>query len=110
MMRRLSLSLCLCLCTAMAAAECTRDAAPAIPDGNTATLEDMQAGQQAIKAYVASANAYLECLDNEAAAVGEDDTDEAKAARLADYNATVDEQTSVAENFNKAVKAFKARN
>ncbi len=112
-MRRLSLpslSLCLCLCAATAAAECTHDPAPATPDGSTATLEEMQAGQQAMKAYVASSNAYLECLDKQGAAAGGTETDEARAARVANYNAAVDEQTAVAARFNEAVKALKARN
>ena len=112
-MRRLPLSflsLCLCLGAATAAAECTREAAPAIPDGSTATLEDMQAAQQSMKAYIASGNAYMSCLEQEGVAAGEADTEEAKAMRVANHNATVDEQTAVAEAFNQAVKAFKARN
>lgn len=104
------LPICLCLSATVAVAECTRDAAPAIPDGSAATLEDMQAAQQAMKAYMASSNAYLECLDKEGAAAGETEAEDARAARVANYNTAVDEQTAVADGFNAAVKAFKARN
>jgi hypothetical protein len=104
-----TLTLSLSLFAAVATAECSREAAPAIPDGAVATLDDMKAAQTAVKAYVASGNAYLACLDEEGKAAGEKEAVEAKAARVASYNAAVDEQTDVATRFNAALQAFKAR-
>ena len=58
------------LMTPIAFAECSKEAAPAIPDGASATEQEMIAGQQAVKSYIASSNAYLECLDAEGVAAG----------------------------------------
>ncbi len=107
-----SLSLCFGLyaATATAAVQCSRDPAPAIPDGTTASLDEMQSAQQVMKAYMESSNAYMKCLDKQGASAGFIETHEARTSRLANYNAAVDEQTSVAGKFNAAVRAFKARN
>ena len=90
-------------------AECSKEAAPTIPDGASASEDEMKAGQQAVKAYIASSNAYLECLDAEGVAAGAEELPEFKDARVSNYNAAVDEQTAVADSFNAAVKAFKAQ-
>jgi hypothetical protein len=104
-----ALTLVLGLTTSGAFAECSRDAAPSLPDGSTATLEDMKSAQQAVKAYMASGNAYLVCLDEQGAQAGAEEAAEAKAARIANYNAAVDEQTAIAASFNAALQAYKAR-
>ena len=62
-------------------AECTKATAPDIPDGDAASLEEMVAGQKAVKAFMADGEAYLACLDAEAAAAGPEEAPEAKAAR-----------------------------
>ncbi len=97
------------LLTPVAFAECSKEAAPTIPDGASASEEELVAGQQAVKSYLASSNAFLECLDAEGVAAGAEELPEFKDARLATYNAAVDEMTAVADQFNAAVKAFKAR-
>ena len=66
------------LMTPIAFAECSKEAAPAIPDGASATEQEMIAGQQAVKSYIASSNAYLECLDAEGVAAGADELPEFK--------------------------------
>jgi hypothetical protein len=111
MMRLLSVPLILGLglATPGAFAACSRDAAPSVPDGKVATLDEMKAAQQAIKAYIASSNAYLACLDQEGQGAPADEPAEAKAARVASYNAAVDEQSAVAAQFNTARQAFNAR-
>ena len=90
-------------------AECSKEAAPTIPDGASASEDEMKAGQQAVKAYIASSNAYLECLDAEGKAADPEEVQELKDARVSNYNTAVDEQTAVADRFNAAVKAFKAK-
>jgi hypothetical protein len=96
-------------------AECTRDNAPAIPDGSTATEADLVTAQQAMKAYMAKNAEYRACLDKEALAAtppkGEKPTKEQvklDKARTDAYNASVDEEAATAESFNAAVKAWKA--
>ena len=80
----LAAALAMPLLTATAFAACTLEAEPSIPDGSTATLDQMKATQAAVKAY---GNDYRTCLDTEAAAANaaapKDETDEAKAARAA---------------------------
>src|SRR5262245_33010753 len=50
-----------------ASAECTYPKSPTnLPDGRTATEEDMVAGMKAIKEYNVSVNTYLACLETEA--------------------------------------------
>ena len=89
-------------------AECTRESAPNIPDGKNASEADLIAAQQAVKSYMASAEAYIACLQEEQKAAGEEEPAEAKAARLQSHNATADEMNVVATGFNEAIKAFKA--
>lgn len=94
-------------------AACTLEAEPVIPDGKTATLDQMKATQAAVKGY---GEAYRKCLDEEAAAANaaapKDETADAKNARAAAtadaYNASIDKQTALAAKFNDAVKAYKA--
>ena len=94
-------------------AACTLEAEPEIPDGKTATLDQMKATQAAVKGY---GEAYRKCLDDEAAAADasapKDEAAEAKSARAAAtaeaYNASIDKQTALAAKFNEAVKSYKA--
>ena len=103
----------LSLLAAASHAACTLEAEPVIPDGKTATLDQMKATQAAVKAY---GNDYRACLDSEAAAANaaapKDETADAKNARAAAtasaYNASIDKQTALAAKFNDAVKAYKA--
>lgn len=97
------------LSAAVAQGDCVRAVAPALPDGETAELEAMIAGQTAMKAYMAVGNEYLACLDRLSAAGGTEESPEAKDARLVDYNGVVAEQEAVASEFNAAIKAYKAR-
>jgi hypothetical protein len=109
----LAAAMALPLLAASAQAACTLEAAPQIPDGKTATLDQMKATQAAVKAY---GNDYRACLDAEAAAANaaapKDEKAEAKNARAAvtaeAYNASIDKQTALAASFNDAVKAYKA--
>ncbi|HSY05152.1 MAG TPA: hypothetical protein VK803_04360 [Steroidobacteraceae bacterium] len=100
------------------AADCPYPAAPAkLPDGATATLEDMLAGQKAVKEYEKAVNEYNACIDkalDEAIAKG---GDQLKPQQKADmqkieaqkHNAAVDQLQSVADRFNEQIKVFKAR-
>jgi hypothetical protein len=98
-----------------ALADCSKPDMPTLPDGASASMEEMVAGQKAVKAFMADSGAYLECLDKKAAdfKAPADETEEAKAARetahVNTYNTAVDEQEKIANGFNAAIKAFKAR-
>jgi hypothetical protein len=106
------------LAAGAAYADCPYPAAPAkIPDGATATLEEMLAGQKAVKEYEKAINDYNACIDKAL----EDDIakggDQLKPQQKADmqkieaqkHNAAVDQLQSVADRFNEQIKVFKAR-
>ncbi|MDJ0710268.1 MAG: hypothetical protein QNJ14_07765 [Woeseiaceae bacterium] len=87
-----------------------------VPDGATASKEDMIAGQRGVKDYMAAMETYLSCIEAaEAAAVLElgDLDDGAKRQRdemfNKKYNAAVEEMNLVAEEFNLQVRAYRQR-
>jgi len=107
-MDRFLVALLLSLTAAAAGAKCTVEDTPSIPDGKTASEAEMGAAQQAVKAFMASSNAYLACLDEEGKAAGSGEAKAMKIARNKAYNAAVDEMNSVAGKFNSAIKAYKS--
>jgi len=87
-----------------------------VPDGTTATKEDMIAGQRGIKAYMSSMETYLSCIEaaEQETVAGTDESDEAAKQQRIEmynkkYNAAVDEMNLVAEEFNLQVRAYKER-
>jgi hypothetical protein len=97
------------------AQDCTAPALPSLPDGKKATLEEMLAGQKAIKEYQAANSAYRSCLDPkvaaaETAASGDSPAQEAVDAlkKLNDeYNASVSREEELAASFNTQLHAYK---
>jgi hypothetical protein len=88
-------------------AECHTPAAPAIPDGSIATMEEMVAGQAAVKDFVAGSESYLECLskiiDDEARGP------EQRNAAISEHNRMVAAMEKIAGDFNAQIRTFKAR-
>lgn len=88
-----------------------------VPDGASATKDEMIAGQRGVKSYVSDMESYLSCIEAEEAqamlALGDDVDEEAKLQRKEmfnkKYNAAVEEMNLVAEEFNVQVRAYKAR-
>jgi hypothetical protein len=81
-----------------------------IPDGKTATMEQLLAAQADVKTYMAAMEEYLACVDGELAAKGEEAPAEFKALMVTRHNTAVTEMESVAAAFNDQVKAYKAAN
>ena len=81
------------------------------PNGETATMEEMVAAQTSFKAYNTDMDAYLKCLDDELALVSEDLDiyPDIKKANNLKYDAAVDVLTEAAEEWNQAVRAYKAQ-
>ena len=100
------------MATSTAFGECGYPREVSVPDGTSATTDQMVAGQEAVKVYMAEMEAYLACLDAEVAAEAEteEQTEEAKALHVKRYNAAVDSMESVAARFNDEVRAYKAKN
>ena len=107
-----------CLAAATASADCSYPKSPSgLPDGSTATQEEMVGGMKAIKDYNNQVTAYLECLESEMntriEAAGPDapadQVEQIKAIHNKRHNAAVDELEQTAARFNEQVKTFKAR-
>jgi hypothetical protein len=87
-----------------------------VPNGNTATKEEMIAGQRGVKKYVADMEIYLECIVEEEKAARnangalEPDQEQEREDMLnKKYNAAVDEMERLAAQFNAEVQAYKAK-
>jgi hypothetical protein len=97
------------------AGDCPAPSDPTLPDGATATMEEMLAGQKAVKEYQAANSEYRACLDPqvsaaEVAAAGDSPSQEAVAALKKlndDYNASVSKEEELATKFNAALRAYK---
>lgn len=101
---------------APASAECVYPKAPtSTPNGDTATEAEMIAGMTAIKKYDAEVQAYLGCLDTEAAAriteAGDkaDQVKQIKAMNDKKQSAALRELHTSADEFNVQLKAYKAK-
>ena len=89
--------------------KCKMGTKPAVPNGRTATEEEMLNAQKGLKAYLADGDAYTACLKQVEAGWGEAVTEEQKAVIVIFHNRAVDEMQSTADLFNQAVRAFKGR-
>ena len=104
--------------TAAAYADCPYPQAPTkVPDGATATLEEMVAGQKAVGEYQKAINEYTACIDKElddALAKGGDklkpeQKQDMQRVEAQKHNAAVDQLQAIADRFNEQVKVYKAR-
>jgi hypothetical protein len=104
--------------TASIADDCTAPPSPTPPDGATASMEQMLAGQKAVKAFQAANTDYRSCLDPlvtaaEVAAAGDSPGPDLKATLKQlndDYNASVSAEEEVANEFNVALREYKEAN
>lgn len=104
-------------------AACTYPTAPdALPDGNTATLEQMVAAQKLVKQFDQEIGAYTACLklENDTALAQIDQSqDDAKKkeeqkkeierVQVQKHNAAVEADEALAARFNEQLKVFKAK-
>jgi uncharacterized protein YfkK (UPF0435 family) len=115
-MNRLILALIALAASGAAQAACIYPRAPdKVPDGTTASYEEMVAGQKAVQQFNEDINAYNSCLDLELSTYeksGEYDENrltELRAMQAKKNNAAVDEVQAVADRFNEQLRIFKAR-
>lgn len=87
-----------------------------VPDGTTATKEQMIEGQRNVKSYMSAMEEYLSCIETaeQETVAGTDDIDETTRQQRIEmynkkYNAAVDEMNLVAEEFNVQVRAYRER-
>jgi hypothetical protein len=103
-------------------ADCSYPQPPAkLPDGSSATLDEMVSANKAVKEYERAVDAYLSCIKleyDDAVGKAGDKPDSDKKKALEDmnrmtvqkHNATVDQAQSIADRFNEQVRAYKAKN
>ncbi len=103
-------------------ADCSYPPPPSkLPDGNTATKEEMLSAQKAVTQYNKDINAYISCikLEHEAAMakMGDKPTPDQKAdiermeqMQIQKNNAAVDQLQSIADRFNEQVRIYKSKN
>lgn len=102
------------------AADCSRPEAPTVPKGAESSMEDMLAGQKAVKVFQTENIEYMKCLEaafTAAESATKEGTDEEKAAaqeaysKAVDaYNAAVSKEEEVAGQFNTEIREYKAAN
>jgi predicted transglutaminase-like cysteine proteinase len=75
-----------------------------IPDGSTATQQEMITAMETIKQYNSDVQTYLKCLDFEAR---QNQLNSADQMNL--HNTAVEQLTRIADKFNAQVKTFKSK-
>ncbi|MGH8244304.1 MAG: hypothetical protein ACRETY_13270 [Steroidobacteraceae bacterium] len=115
-MTRVTLALIALAAAGAAEATCIYPRAPErVPDGSTATFEEMATAQKAVQQFNEDINAYNSCLDLEMAsleksgAYDENRLTELRAMQAKKNNAAVDEVQALADRFNEQLRIFKAR-
>lgn len=78
-----------------------------IPDGASATLEQMTEANQAVRAYIATLEEYTACLDAENAKLGTDDAaNQLRALNQTRHNAAVQTMEDFAGRMNESIRAY----
>ena len=93
---------------------CNYPARAELPNGATASKDDMLTGQRSVKAYMSAMEEYLACIDQEekdsvAALIdaGEDELATRETAITKKYNAAVEAMELIAAKFNDEVRDYK---
>jgi hypothetical protein len=102
--------------TVSVAGECVPPEAPTVPDGAAASMEQMLAGQKAVKTFQTANIEYMACLEPKISAAqaevesGSEDVSAAVKKLEERYNEAVSIEEEVAGQFNTAIRAYKAAN
>lgn len=91
---------------------------PDVPDGNSASADDILKAQQGVVSFQSSTNTYLACIkkehDDAIAAAGpgisSTEADKIDHAESTQHNAAVHQLNDVVNRFNQSVAAYKAKN
>lgn len=81
-----------------------------IPDGESATMDELLAAQTSVREYMTAMEAYLACVNEEREAAGDDAPEEYNAIMISRHNYAVSEMEAVAESFNSQVQAYREAN
>jgi len=87
-----------------------------LPDGNSASKDEMLAAKKLVTTYTDEIKAYLDCLDKDtteklAAMLNATEKEKAEVQKKTDkkHDAAVTEMMSVTDGFNEQIRAWKAK-
>ena len=89
-------------------AACENPSIATVPDGSSATMEQLLEAQAGVKAYMAAMEVYLACINEELETAGDDAPAEFKSLMVTRHNTAIAEMETVADAFNQQVKAYRA--
>lgn len=102
--------------SASLAIACDYPERPAIPDGATAGKDELLAAKDAIQAYMADVDTYLQCIESEeTAAIAELDNPSPEELQRRDdilnkkFDAANEEKVLLGEQFNQQIRAYNAK-
>lgn len=102
--------------TSSLAIACDYPARPHIPEGGTASKEDMLAAKTGVQEFIAAVDDYLRCVEaEEKAAIDSLENPDPEALRERDltlnrkFDAANEEKALVGEQFNQQVRAYNAK-
>ena len=90
---------------------------PAVPNGSTASLEEMEATQTAFKAYDAATRAYTQCVDSAVERIAKESAALASAEDLQAlntfgaraHNVALDKEQANVDQFNEQLRDYRTR-
>jgi len=96
---------------------CPISTAPPVPDGATASAQQMAAARTAFQAYDAATNSYAKCVDTTVERLAKQFAAVASAADLqslntlgvAAHNTAIEQEQVLADKFNEQIRLYKAR-
>jgi hypothetical protein len=92
------------------AADCaTPGQAPAIPDGATATVDQMKDAHTQVQSYVTMLESYQDCVEARIKLAPKGTKAEDLQKLRDEGNAAIDQAKSLSDNYKAQVTAFKAR-
>jgi hypothetical protein len=102
------LSLAAALASGVAAGACEKPSLPSVPDGATATQEELLSAQSRVRDYIAAMDLYIAC-ENEAMRAGSGQTTADYLVLMSErIESAREEVDAVATRFNDQVEAFRS--
>jgi hypothetical protein len=90
---------------------CAFPTAPVVPDGSTASEQDMANASSSVRSYISESEKGLACLEAAKQALGEEAlTEEQLALFNGTWDGAVAAMEEVANAFNQEVREYKAKN
>jgi hypothetical protein len=96
---------------------CSLPGAPAVPDGATASLQQMAAARSAFQAFDNATNAYVHCVDSaidgvaqqHAATASRTDLESLKTFGAGAHDTAIDQEQALADEFNAQIRIYKSK-